>query len=229
MKKKLILLSGPSCVGKGPLRKALEDFHPEIGFAEPVWIHSRKPRFKRSEGRYEVHGVDYYFSPRGMVELLPRDRFLVGDLGYGLQAMDLAHLEEMFDANDVVFTEMSLVFQDPLADWVKRQARFDIEVRHVMLVPMTLEEVERKSAETGAPPEQVVYEVMIGKQRRRGEDPPEKMERRARAAYPEMKAARPGTKIIVCRAGEDDLSEWGRPLGPEARRVLGEFVKVFVE
>ncbi|MFC1474938.1 hypothetical protein ACFLQK_02725 [bacterium] len=227
MKKKLILLSGPSCVGKGPMRKAMEDLHPDIEFAEPIWMHSRRPRFKRSLRRYEVHGVDYYFFPRTMIEQLDPERFIVGDLGYGLQAIDMGYLENMFETNDVLFTEIYVSFFDPICRWAEKQEKFDIEVRSVFLIPMPFEEIKKKSAETGNPPDQVVYEVMIEKQKGRGEDPPEKMETRARVAWSEMRHAEKYSNVIVCRAGEDDLEQWGRPLGSEAQRVLDEFLKVF--
>lgn len=42
--KKLIVLSGPSGVGKTPLLKALRRVHPEIAFGTLTLYISRKPR-----------------------------------------------------------------------------------------------------------------------------------------------------------------------------------------
>jgi len=226
MKKKLILLSGPSCVGKGPLKKALADLHPEIIFAEPVWCHSRKPRFKKSEQRWEVHGVDYYFLPRSTIEALDREKFIVAPLRSDVQALDMGHVEELFGAYDMVMSEIFHTFMEPLHEWAEKQEKLEFEITTVSLIPMSWEELTDKTVALGKSEEQVVHETMKAKLERRGEDPPGKMEERARSAYREMKIARGSDRVIVCRAGEDDTTEWGRPPGPEAERVLGEFVDV---
>ena len=57
---RLVILSGPSCVGKSPLAKALAKFYPELRkqFQSLVLYNSRDPR------PGEVDGVDYYFRNR---------------------------------------------------------------------------------------------------------------------------------------------------------------------
>lgn len=51
----LIILSGPSGVGKGTLRKRLIEMHPELNLQYSISMTTRKPR----EG--EVDGKDYFF------------------------------------------------------------------------------------------------------------------------------------------------------------------------
>lgn len=57
---RLVLVSGPSCVGKSPLKQALDHEFPELArtFRVPVLFHSRSPR------PGERDGVDYHFRSR---------------------------------------------------------------------------------------------------------------------------------------------------------------------
>ena len=61
---RLVILSGPSCVGKGPLHAALKKFHPEIVARTPKFVlyDSRAPR------PGEIDGVDYHFRSRAVIE-----------------------------------------------------------------------------------------------------------------------------------------------------------------
>ncbi len=63
---RLVLLSGPSCVGKGPLAKALGWHYPELAAQlVPLVLHnSRAPR------PVEVERVDYHFRSREEIERL---------------------------------------------------------------------------------------------------------------------------------------------------------------
>ena len=66
----LIVLSGPSGVGKGTVRKAIFD-QPDVNFEYSISATSRKPR----EG--EVHGVDYFFKSREQFEdMIANDELL---------------------------------------------------------------------------------------------------------------------------------------------------------
>lgn len=66
----LIVLSGPSGVGKGTVRKAIFD-DPDTGFKYSISMTTRKMR----EG--EVDGVDYFFKTRDEFEsLIEQDKFI---------------------------------------------------------------------------------------------------------------------------------------------------------
>src|SRR5690625_6753761 len=66
----LIVLSGPSGVGKGTVRKAVFD-DPDTGFKYSISMTTRKMR----EG--EVDGVDYFFKTREEFEsLIEQDKFI---------------------------------------------------------------------------------------------------------------------------------------------------------
>src|SRR5208337_3108570 len=87
--RRLVILSGPSCVGKSPLEKALAKFHPQLRQAlrKLVLYNSRSPR------PGEVEGVDYHFRTRSQVEALRAEsRYAVLDVRGDLQAVDVEEL-----------------------------------------------------------------------------------------------------------------------------------------
>ena len=99
---RLVLLAGPSCVGKGPLAAALKRHHPEL--AEqlvPLVLHnSRAPR------PGEIDGVDYHFAPRAEIErLVSSGGFVAGDVRGDLQGLELATIDETLDAGRDAFFE----------------------------------------------------------------------------------------------------------------------------
>src|SRR5206468_2378952 len=82
---RLVILSGPSCVGKTPLAKALGRFHPDLSAKlQPIVLYnSRPPR------PGERDGEDYHFRSREQIEALrDRERHVVMDLRGDLQALD---------------------------------------------------------------------------------------------------------------------------------------------
>src|SRR5208282_865160 len=96
---RLVILCGPSCVGKTPLYKALGKFHPEL-FAKLrklVLVNSRAPR------PGEIDGADYHFRTRAQVEALRTDkRYAVLEARDDLQAVDLEELKSLLGQGDVL-------------------------------------------------------------------------------------------------------------------------------
>lgn len=225
-KKKLVILSGPSCVGKGPLRKALSRYHPEIKYAELVLCNSRKPRLKKDTGSYEVHGVDYYFLPRSLFAQLDPNRFIIGEVRSDIQAIDIGQVEELLKDNSLILAEVFYTLGRSLMEWVRRQSSLEFVIRSVALVPLDEQEIQEKVRKTGKEPRQIVYETMKAKLERRGEDSLAKIEERASSAFEEIEGMASYTDHIVNHAGEDNKNEWSDPLGEEAQRVLNEFVAI---
>ena len=98
--KRLVILSGPSCVGKSPLDKALGRFYPELRgtLRKLVLYNSRAPR------PGEVDGVDYHFRMRSQVEALRgEDRYAVLDVRGDLQALDVEGLHAMLQDRNAFF------------------------------------------------------------------------------------------------------------------------------
>ncbi|MBN1902378.1 hypothetical protein JW926_13720 [Candidatus Sumerlaeota bacterium] len=226
--KKLVILSGPSCTGKGPLRSAIRKYYPELKYAEPVICHSRPPRLKRSTQTYEIHGKDYYFLPRSLFEQMNPEHFLVVQIRTEYQAIDLSQILYLFQDHNLVLIEAYPTLAKSLVEWALKQNNPPIMVETVFLTPLSFGEIADLSEKTGKSPETVVFEIMKEKLIRRGEDPLEKIQERAKWAYWEMQHARDYSHIIVNHAGEDNLEAWSDPLSDEAKRVLHEFVQILI-
>jgi guanylate kinase len=97
---RLVILSGPSCVGKTPLHKALVKFHPELQdrLQKLVLFNSRRPR------PGEKDGVDYHFRPRKQIEGLKKhSQYAVLEVRNDLQALDIEELQDSLKSGDVLF------------------------------------------------------------------------------------------------------------------------------
>jgi guanylate kinase len=97
---RLVILSGPSCVGKTPLHKSLDKFYPELHaqLRKLVLVNSRAPR------PGERDGADFHFRTRAQVEALRMDaRYAVLEARDDLQALDLQELEALLRRGDVFF------------------------------------------------------------------------------------------------------------------------------
>jgi len=92
---RLVILSGPSCVGKSPLYAALRKFYPHLAerLTKLVLYDSRAPR------PGEVEGVDFYFRTRAYLEgLRGKEGFTVFEVRGDLQALDARELERKLAA-----------------------------------------------------------------------------------------------------------------------------------
>ncbi len=99
---RLVLLSGPSCVGKGPLANALRRHHPDLAAPlVPLVLHnSRAPR------PGEADGVDYHFRPRHEIERLAEsDGFVACDVRGDLQALELSTIDRILESGKDAFFE----------------------------------------------------------------------------------------------------------------------------
>ena len=97
---RLVILSGPSGVGKTPLTKALKRFYPDLAakLTPLVLYNSRAPR------PGEQSGVDYHFRTREHVDTLRAEaRYVVLDVRGDLQALDLEDLSGLLQRGDVLF------------------------------------------------------------------------------------------------------------------------------
>ncbi len=97
---RLVILSGPSCVGKSPLRAALARCHPELWgrLHRLVLLNSRSPRPGEREG------VDYYFrSRRELEDLRSSAQYAVLDVRGDLQAFDVAAVKALLERGDAFF------------------------------------------------------------------------------------------------------------------------------
>jgi len=220
---RLVILAGPSCVGKSPLAKALARCYPELSrLLQPVVLYnSRTPR------PGEADGVDYHFRSRSDVEVLRREpeRYVVMDVRGDLQALDLTELDALLAKGDAFFegnpfVGCALLTHERLAG-VPRLSIF--------VAPLSGAEISYLARQRGVSLADLVADVMRRKLLRRTSRQKgilslpdlENIERRCRSAYGELGFAHRFDHVIPNHDGEDS-EHWDAfhfPLG-DARRAL---------
>ncbi len=226
---RLIVLSGPSCVGKGPLFTALKKFYPQLtdGLKKFVLYDSRAPR------PGEVDGVDFLFRTRQTIEgFRGREGFTVFEVRGDLQAMDSRQLEQLLATSDAFFDGNPFIGSG-LMDFV---ARHRIECVSVFLSPLTRQEIaELKTPDKNVSLPDFLADIMRRKLLRRTTRQKgilslkdlENIEIRARSAYEEIRQAWRFDYVIPNHDGEDS-ENWDafyHPIG-DARETLLTFASI---
>jgi guanylate kinase len=223
---RLVILSGPSCVGKSPLYKSLGKFYPELRaqFHKLVLVNSRAPR------PGELDGVDYHFRTRAQVEALREDnRYAVLEARDDLQALDVQELESLLRRNDVFFEGNPIV-----ARALQTHPRLaDVNRLSIFISPLSKEEIAYlKAPERNVSLRELLTEVMRRKLLRRTQCQKgdlsakdlENVETRASSAYRELQGAWHFQYVIPNHDGEDsDNWEAFYYLLGDARKTLDAF------
>ena len=225
---RFIVLSGPSCVGKGPLHKAFNNFYPEEAaeLQKLVLFNCRSPR------PGEIDGKDYYFRSREEIEELRDKRnFIVLDVRGDLQAVDLKDTERMLGTGDLFFEGNPFVGRKLLEAFASKLA-----VLSIFLSPLSRDEILfLRSKERSLSVADLLTDVMRRKLLRRTRRQKnilslkdlENIERRAESAYSEMKEACYFDYVIPNHDGEDS-ENWNAfyyPIG-DARTTLLAFAEL---
>lgn len=223
---RLVILAGPSCVGKSPLDKALRRFHPQLrqNLKSLVLYNSRDPR------PGELDGVDYHFRARQEIaDLESGERYVVMDVRGDLQALDLEQLDSDLSQGDVFFEGNPFVGEilqtHPALEGINRLS--------VFMSPLSREEILFLRSQRSVSLPELVTDVMRRKllrrtRRQKGElslKDLENIETRASSAYSELNKAHRFQHVIPNHDGEDS-ENWDAfyyPLG-DARRALDAFV-----
>ncbi len=136
--KRLTILSGPACVGKGPLLAALNRFHSEIRYGEVPVIKSKESRGDkpRPDELDKWDDPSYFRTAEEIKKLGGSPQFLVGDCRGFPQAVDL----QKVDSAD---TEIILI---EIYHTIGRQLRVSkylksVEVNAVFLSPIGQQEI----------------------------------------------------------------------------------------
>jgi len=232
-KKKLIIVSGPSCVGKTPMLMALNRVHPEIEYGRPILFNSRNPN------PVETDGVDYHFRSAIEIQELPSSRFIVGKARHVWHAIDINEVEQLFSDLRLIIFEIyptlgALFRQHPRI----RELSSEFETRSVFLSPVSEEEIAEVQAATRfASPHETVAAIMtpklVGRSIQQGKPitPAEMKDIRIRAsrAYEEMQIGSDYTDLIINHDGEDSINwKYTPPIG-EAGKTLKQFVNILLE
>jgi len=224
---RLVVFSGPSCVGKSPLAKALARLYPDLHRSmRPLVLYN-----SRTARPGEKEGVDYYFRSRADIEKLEgRDQYVVMDVRGDLQALDLRELSHSLEKGDVLFEGNPFIGR-------LLQTHSSLEKVNrlsIFMSPLSRGEILfLKDAKPEASLPDLVTDVMRRKllrrtRRQKGElslRDLENIERRASSAYDELKEAGFFRYVIPNHDGEDS-ENWDAfyyPLG-DAHKALESFV-----
>ena len=219
---RLVILSGPSCVGKSPLDKALGRFFPQLRrrLHKLVLYNSRSPR------PGEMDGIDYHFCTREQFEALRgQQRYVVLDVRGDLQGLDLEELSTLLKKGDAFFEGNPFVGQTLQT----HPQLAHIERLSVFLSPLSKEEILYLKSERNILLPELVTDVMRRKLLRRTRRQKielslkdlENIEKRASSAYKELKDAWHFEYVIANHDGEDsdNWEAFYHPLG-DARKAL---------
>ena len=132
---RFVVLSGPSCVGKGPLYSALRKFYPDLAgrLKQLVLYNSRDPRPGEQEG------VDYYFRSRAKIEELAKKSGFTSAIVRGdLQAIEAASIQAILDQGHDAFFEGNPFIPAKLSELSELQ---EIQTLRVFLSPLSQDEI----------------------------------------------------------------------------------------
>jgi guanylate kinase len=220
---KLILLSGPSCVGKGPLITAMKRFYPQVSDAwkKLVLYNSRSPR------PGEEDGLDYHFRNRPAIEQFRNNpHYLVANVRGDLQAVDIEQLLDDMQNTDVFFEGNPFIVEQLLKIPQLQQTPHI----SIFLSPLSEKEIRfLQLQEDKIILQDFITDVMRRKLLKRTKRQKinlspkdlEDIERRAASALKEMQAAPQFDHVIVNHDGEDS-ENWDAfyfPIG-DALRTL---------
>ena len=223
---RLVILSGPSGVGKSPLEKSLQRFFPELSnrLQRLVLYNSRAPRPGESDS------VDYHFRTREQIEALrPNQEFVVMEVRGDLQAVDIQGLSDKLASHDVLFEGNPFI-----GSILQTAARLSsVPKLSIFLAPLSREEIiYLKRPDRSVSLSELVTDVMRRKLLRRtrkqkldlsGADLTN-IEKRASSAYRELQEAWHFEYVIPNHDGEDS-EHWDAfyyPIG-DARKSLNAF------
>ena len=220
---RLIIITGPSCIGKSPLDMALKRFYPDIrNQVQPLILwNSRDPR------PGEIDGVQYHFTTiNKFKELKSNPDFVVMDVRGDTQALNVKELSIKLLKGDVFYegnTYMAKLLIELEA--IKQYAKTSI-----FISPLSREEIQFLcSKEAPQDLSGIITDIMRRKLLRRTKKQKgllslkesENIEIRANSAYREMIEAHHFDFVIPNHDGEDS-EHWNAfyyPIG-DARNTL---------
>ena len=225
---RLILLSGPSCVGKTPLKKAFyRVYGQDTATLLPVVAYTSRERRPN-----EKEGLDYFFRSRQEIEKMSDNPgFLQITVHDDLQLLDIHGIKEMIAQNDVLYEGNTVVSRKIQSD---RRLR-DIDIISIFLSPLKGSEI-RELLHRGADFFESIYIKLIRQKLLRREKRYKRpltrqrladLKKRADDAFKELTNAHYYDYIIPNHDGEDS-DHWDNPAFPEgdAGQALAAFYAI---
>lgn len=227
---RLVMLSGPSCVGKGPLHTALKRFYPNLNqrLEMLVLFNSRAPR------PGEQDGTAYHFRTRDEIEALRGQQgYIVQDVRGDLQALKIADLQQVLERDRDPFFEGNPFIPMEI---IKSPLLSSIPKLSVFLSPLSRDELlYLKDPDRRVSLATLVTDVQRRKLLHRARKQKgilaltdlENIERRAGSAYQEMRLAHHFDFVIPLHDGEanDNWDAFYYPIS-DARRALLAFAAI---
>lgn len=227
--RKMIVLSGPSCVGKGPLCAAIKKFYPDIlsRTEKVVLYNSRSPR------PGEIDGIDYHFRSREEIDkLAERADLPVMDVRGDLQAVDIESMKRALESSDLFFEGNPFIGEKLLA--LGRE--ISSNSIGVFLSPLSSDEIKYLRGQ-GEDIQKLLTDVMRRKLLRRTQSQKgllslrdlEEIERRAGSAYNELKLA-PQFDFVIPNHDGEDSENWSAFYYPiaDARQTMKAFADLLM-
>ena len=224
--KRFAILSGPSCVGKGPLIGALNRFHPELRYAQIPVIKSKESRSKgpRPEEVAVWDNPDFFRTKKDIFDLEGNPQYLVGDCRGLPQAVDLQKVQET--KVELLFVE---IYHTIGAKLVESTFLTDVELVTLFLSPLRRQEIDDLK-KAGVSLEEYLTQIMLHKQlvraRYQGKEVDAKLINdalsRARDSISELKSACKYSHVIVNHDGEGSPNWHRLPGGVFIARPEGD-------
>lgn len=230
MLNKFVILSGPSCVGKGPLFNALRTFYPELAnrLKSIVLYNSRDPR------PGEEDGVAYHFRSKAEIEKLgSQPGYVLANVRGDLQAVELASIERTLANGQDAFFEGNPFIPNKL-----REAKVldNIHTLSAFLSPLSREEVlflsdPAQRADLGKTLTDIQRRKLLRRTTRQKTilslKDLENIEQRASSAIVELREAWKFDYVIPCHDGEgnDNWDAFYYPVA-DARKALLAFASL---
>lgn len=226
----LVVVSGPSCVGKSPMSKAFRMFYPDIvEQLEPlVLMNSRDPR------PGERDGVDYHFRTRSFIQSLQsQSGFLVIESRSDLQAVNLTDIDRILDRGKSPFFEGNPYVGKAL---ISSRELDTVDKLTLFVSPLSKDEIlSLRDPKKHVDMEKLITEIMRRKLLRRtqkhngilSQTDLQEIDVRARSAYREVQDAWRFQHVLPNHDGEDS-EHWDAfyyPIG-DARKLLQAFVSL---
>ena len=247
---RLVLLSGPSCVGKGPLRRAVQKLYPELiaKMKNVVLYNDRDPRPS------EIDGKDYIFVKTGEIGAFPEDQYIKMEIRRGnFQALRIEDIKEVVESKKIGFLEAYYRFVSAIRSHHSLSS-VQPKITTVFLSPLSYEELtffkkayealikeidrnektEKVSAELSKFTTDVMRRKLLRRVQRQKGIPSikdlEDVEKRAGTAYEEMRSASQYDYILPNHDGEDsdNWEQFYYPIG-DTRKALLSFVQILEE